>query len=353
MRLCQALEGKGVRCWIAPRDVAPSESYAGAIVRAIQNATLFIVVLSSAANESPHVLNEIERAFNRQIPIIPFRIAAVSPNEDLQYFLSRPQWIDAFDGSFDAHVAKVVEFITSASQRSSAPEAAPMTVVGPPAKIERPPPRANSSRHRGRTIATVISVGIAVVATGYLFSRRGDSGSTPKGTNQVSHSSIAQPAVQQPARPANPQNVTVPPTALGQWLEDRQSGDSIRVLEISPPPGTKLEGATEFRLRVEYKLSSEDRAMLIVAFGESSEDGTGCDNMGRRQHTPFTAKFPGPLQRGEGTIEATASWTVGSGKRTSVASGFLTATPAFWKVNEQGQPREVAARFRDIACWSF
>ena len=34
---CSALESAGVRCWIAPRDVAPGADWAGAIVSAIED----------------------------------------------------------------------------------------------------------------------------------------------------------------------------------------------------------------------------------------------------------------------------------------------------------------------------
>ena len=35
--VCVALENAGVGCWIAPRNVVPGESYAGAIVHAIDS----------------------------------------------------------------------------------------------------------------------------------------------------------------------------------------------------------------------------------------------------------------------------------------------------------------------------
>jgi succinyl-CoA synthetase alpha subunit len=44
--VCQALERAGVPCWIAPRNVVPGESYAGAIVHAIDGTKLIVLILS-------------------------------------------------------------------------------------------------------------------------------------------------------------------------------------------------------------------------------------------------------------------------------------------------------------------
>jgi hypothetical protein len=48
-QVCQALEAQGVLCWMAPRDVKPGAQYADAIVRAINEASAFVLVLSGSA----------------------------------------------------------------------------------------------------------------------------------------------------------------------------------------------------------------------------------------------------------------------------------------------------------------
>ena len=59
---CATLESRGVRCWIAPRDVLPGDEYASALVGAIHSSRLLVLVFSSGANQSPQVLREVERA---------------------------------------------------------------------------------------------------------------------------------------------------------------------------------------------------------------------------------------------------------------------------------------------------
>ena len=45
-QVCEYLESHGVSCWMAPRDVKPGAAYADAIVRAINEATALVLVLS-------------------------------------------------------------------------------------------------------------------------------------------------------------------------------------------------------------------------------------------------------------------------------------------------------------------
>jgi hypothetical protein len=50
--MCSRLEGAGVRCWIAPRDVRPGKNWGSEIIRGLDNAKVMIVVLSATSNRS-------------------------------------------------------------------------------------------------------------------------------------------------------------------------------------------------------------------------------------------------------------------------------------------------------------
>ena len=93
-----ALEGQGLKCWIAPRDVTPGEFYAGAIVNAIDSAKAVVLILSQNSAASPHVVREVERAASKRHPIVSFRIDQAPLPTDLQYFLNTSQWLDASVG---------------------------------------------------------------------------------------------------------------------------------------------------------------------------------------------------------------------------------------------------------------
>ena len=105
--VCAILERDGLRCWIAPRDVQPGVEWATSIVRGINGASVFVLLFSSFANESGQVSREVERAANRRLPIIPFRIEDVEPSETLEFFISSPHWMDAIDPPFEAHIKRL------------------------------------------------------------------------------------------------------------------------------------------------------------------------------------------------------------------------------------------------------
>ena len=72
--VCAGLEGRGIRCWIAPRDILPGVNYQEGIIDAINSTKIMVLILSSHANESPHVIREATIAMSKKVIIIPFRI---------------------------------------------------------------------------------------------------------------------------------------------------------------------------------------------------------------------------------------------------------------------------------------
>jgi TolB-like protein len=109
--LVQALELHRLRCWIAPRDVIAGSLYAEAIVRALNEAKVFVLVLSVHAEASPHVRKEIERAIAKRRPIITLRADAEPLPPAFEYYLSESQWIDLGSGLTDATAATLVDAV--------------------------------------------------------------------------------------------------------------------------------------------------------------------------------------------------------------------------------------------------
>jgi formylglycine-generating enzyme required for sulfatase activity len=106
-RVVASLESSGLSCWLAERDIAPASSYPVAITEAVKNSGAVLLVLTEAANQSPHVAREVEMAFNARRPILPLRIGSALPSSDLQYFLSRSQWLDAGAELDDGELGRV------------------------------------------------------------------------------------------------------------------------------------------------------------------------------------------------------------------------------------------------------
>ena len=94
--ICGALEARGHPCWMSSRDVMPGENYQGAIVRAIREAGVMVLVFSANANNSDEIKKEMSLASQSRTMVIPVRSEDVLPSEDFTYELATRQWIDMF-----------------------------------------------------------------------------------------------------------------------------------------------------------------------------------------------------------------------------------------------------------------
>lgn len=98
MQICSFLEAQGKRCWIAPRDVPPGTNYGEEIIKGLDECDGVLLVYDKAANESQHVLREVERAVSKSLPIVVYRVEDVMPTKAMEYFLYSIQWLDAKEG---------------------------------------------------------------------------------------------------------------------------------------------------------------------------------------------------------------------------------------------------------------
>ncbi len=143
------LEGKGIRCWIAPRDVLAGMHYGEAIIDALSASRVMILVFSKNANESSQIRLEVERAVNKGITIIPVRIEDVLPGKALEYFIGPVHWLDALTPPLERHLDQLASTIhvilgkvaASAGERAVAePSSAAPRVTVPPAPAPTAPP---------------------------------------------------------------------------------------------------------------------------------------------------------------------------------------------------------------------
>ena len=112
-KVCDKLEDSGTVTWIAPRDVMPGKPYGEALIDAINDSKVMVLVLSEHSNHSSQVVREVERAASKGIPIIPFRIAEVRLAKSLEYFLSTCHWLDAFGGDVEQHIPRLAESVNA------------------------------------------------------------------------------------------------------------------------------------------------------------------------------------------------------------------------------------------------
>lgn len=182
--IANSLEARGLKCWIAPRNVRPGREYGDEIIRGIENSRCLILVLSEAANESVYVRREAERAVSKRKPIFPIRIEDVLPSPGLELFVSATHWIDAWSSDRVATFDQIAGLLTGQQNETQAAIAR---------KIEtRSDPDRGLRRYRPWVWGAAGFAGIiAAVIAANLLSRWFDDGSTTVG---VVPSSGAPPA---------------------------------------------------------------------------------------------------------------------------------------------------------------
>jgi TolB-like protein len=187
IQVCQFLESHGVSCWMAPRDVKPGAAYADAIVRAINEASALVLVLSASAMASEHVSREVERAGSKKKPIVAFRVDAAKLNAELEYFLSRSQWIDVPALGMPAALTKLVEAV---GQGSASPVNPGLGGGAGGAGIKQAVGTASVTKRVVVAAAVVIVLGIGgVLAVRFWQSKHGDAQAPAVAT--ISDKSIA------------------------------------------------------------------------------------------------------------------------------------------------------------------
>lgn len=115
--IANGLERRGVKCWIAPRDVRPGHEYGDEIMRGIAASRCMVLVMSRAANASTFVRREVERAVSKGKQVLTIRVENVEPKDGLDLFVSSLHWIDAFSGQLSPHVAKLADLLAKPDTR--------------------------------------------------------------------------------------------------------------------------------------------------------------------------------------------------------------------------------------------
>ncbi|UCD99378.1 MAG: TIR domain-containing protein [Chloroflexota bacterium] len=101
--IVRGLESRGIRCWIAPRDIQPGTPYPEAIINALNICSALLVIFSKAADDSIQVMQEVERAVAKRLSIIPIRVENALPTGSLELMLSSRHWLDAYNTPIEDH----------------------------------------------------------------------------------------------------------------------------------------------------------------------------------------------------------------------------------------------------------
>lgn len=115
----QQLQAAGLKCWKAPDDINPGESWPSAITRALSTCRIMVLVWSSHSLASKEVSKELTLAMRNGLTVIPFRIENVRPTGEWDYHLANTHWMDAFPGDLQPFVEQLALRIRGLLGRAS------------------------------------------------------------------------------------------------------------------------------------------------------------------------------------------------------------------------------------------
>jgi hypothetical protein len=228
--VCAVLEQKGIRCWIAPRDIVPGRDWSEGILDGLNAARVFVLVFSSNANASQQIKREVERAVHLATPVIPFRVENVAPSGSLEYFISTQHWLDAFTPPLEQHLdylAGVIRHI----------------LEGKPQSPPRPPPKRNGwvaslglGGGKWKLALTLsfstLSVVLAIVALPKIWMQRDASLPDAQLRSMPASAPSAMPLPESPPARTPAEDA---PTGDNRWT-DGASSPPVAEQPVSPPP---------------------------------------------------------------------------------------------------------------------
>ncbi len=168
--VCNRLESANIKCWYAPRDIAPGEDWEDAIINAIKGARIFILIYTKDSNASKQVLNEVANASHANCVLLPFRVDDCDMSPKLSYYLTSVHWMDAMtpplENSIYALTARISEVL------GNTPPPTPPTPPTPSA----PPPKKKSKNFRFYlfTFAAILVILYTIMDIGSYFNRKSD-----------------------------------------------------------------------------------------------------------------------------------------------------------------------------------
>jgi hypothetical protein len=165
--ICAGLEARGIRCWIAPRDIAPGQNYAGQLYKAIEACKVFLVVLTGNSLLSTHILKEVELAVQSGNAILPFRLQDIPLTDDLKYYLGNVHWLDALTPPLEKHIGILADYIQRILNAQLIKAAGPIDENPLQEKIAKPVPipfTQTQNASKKSTASLLLPIGLILLA---------------------------------------------------------------------------------------------------------------------------------------------------------------------------------------------
>ena len=132
-----SMEARGQNCWIAGRNVRPGENFQEAIVRALREARVMVLVFTGNANNSEEIKKEVVLAGRHHVTVVPVRVEDVVPSDAFAYEFATRQWIDLFqdwEQQVEQLVAQIDMILGTPADQRIAPLPAPKPKPADPFK---------------------------------------------------------------------------------------------------------------------------------------------------------------------------------------------------------------------------
>lgn len=243
-KVCRKIEAAGHSCFLAPRDIRSGYEYAEEIINGIDSTDIVLLLLSQAANDSPHVLREIERAVSNNKSVIVYKLEEVKLSKSMEYFLMTRQWLasNGKDDFFDI-IQRLNEYADAHNM--------PADSVNTPAETV-PYKKENSSLRKGIILiwaALIIAAGVIIavcLANGTPQNASGNIPQTPAASEGDIVSEASSTEAQSSLTPQANSSSDNTRSDLPQESSDADSSadDSSSAETIESPPQTEPVSAT-------------------------------------------------------------------------------------------------------------
>ncbi|HEY98297.1 MAG TPA: toll/interleukin-1 receptor domain-containing protein [Dehalococcoidia bacterium] len=274
--VCATLEHRKIRCWIAPRDVLSGIPYAEALINAINESRIMVLVFSSNSNDSPQVMREVERAVDTGIPIIPFRIENVLPSKAIKYYLSALHWLDAITPPLEKHLRKLADTVQTLLAELEKPHE-----EGDEEKKEASKPETRTTTEKKRTrlwvTAGIVVVAVIVVVIILTVGGSGDG----EDTNGLASGPTTTPATTPTTQGETSTSTTTPPVTPGTTTAGvtttagpttTSSGKSL--IGSTLQSGTSIQGEITFSGEVHwYTFDAQAGDAIYIVLIDDTENG--------------------------------------------------------------------------------
>ena len=203
--ICAGLEARGIRCWIAPRDVLPGVEWTKSIVDAISNCKLFLLILTDNSNRSLQAVKEVDCAVNHERIVLPFRLEDVKPTGSMEYYLSSIHWLDALTPPLEKHIDNLAAYIGRIIQTPVIKDEVKPVVPAIPVvreKSEPPAPAMEKKRNLTWLWLTIAGVVVATVIVGGIL-LRDKLFASPEPTDTVPMATLTPTKTQTPMLPTD------------------------------------------------------------------------------------------------------------------------------------------------------